>query len=279
MHCRERQLNFLRTIRSVYSIWKHPSRLTTRAMELDRNHGCRLGCIALLFTTCLSFQNNLPRIRFPSPGLRWRFPESTSRVSERWRSKSSRRTHHNLFPFEPTSLSSFAINMSNETSDDDDSNSISVNGNEENYFSQNITNNIRIEENNNYIERRRVSYILDISKHYFDEMEDRSGKDYRWIKPLTKPVSQIMMYVDLVGFVWSLVWRECIKSSKQTALGSECVSLSFTHIVLFFSNCSKDIERRKKCYLSDWTDGFKNLKKVIPAVMFLYFACLSPAIR
>ncbi len=30
--------------------------------------------------------------------------------------------------------------------------------------------------------------------------------------------------------------------------------------------------------MSDWTDGFKNLKKVIPAVLFLYFACLSPAI-
>ena len=36
--------------------------------------------------------------------------------------------------------------------------------------------------------------------------------------------------------------------------------------------------RRRKVYLSDWTDGFKNLKKVIPAILFLYFACLSPAI-
>jgi HCO3- transporter family len=41
---------------------------------------------------------------------------------------------------------------------------------------------------------------------------------------------------------------------------------------------SDDIERRKKVYLSDWTDGFKNMKKVIPAVLFLYFACLSPVI-
>lgn len=32
------------------------------------------------------------------------------------------------------------------------------------------------------------------------------------------------------------------------------------------------------CYKSDWTDGFKNMKKVVPAVLFLYFACLSPVI-
>ena len=35
---------------------------------------------------------------------------------------------------------------------------------------------------------------------------------------------------------------------------------------------------RSKVYISDWTDGFKSLKKVIPAILFLYFACLSPAI-
>ena len=31
-------------------------------------------------------------------------------------------------------------------------------------------------------------------------------------------------------------------------------------------------------YKSDWTDAFADLKKVIPAVLFLYFACLSPAV-
>jgi HCO3- transporter family len=39
-----------------------------------------------------------------------------------------------------------------------------------------------------------------------------------------------------------------------------------------------DITRRSKYYVSDWTDAFKDLKKVIPAVLFLYFACLSPAV-
>lgn len=36
--------------------------------------------------------------------------------------------------------------------------------------------------------------------------------------------------------------------------------------------------RRKPHYLSDWTDGFKRKRQVIPAVLFLYFACLAPAV-
>ncbi|CAB9507138.1 Electroneutral sodium bicarbonate exchanger 1 [Seminavis robusta] len=40
----------------------------------------------------------------------------------------------------------------------------------------------------------------------------------------------------------------------------------------------EDCRRRSKVYASDWTDAFKDMKKVIPAVLFLYFACLSPAV-
>eukprot|EP00550_Attheya_septentrionalis_P000393 CAMPEP_0198293414 /NCGR_PEP_ID=MMETSP1449-20131203/17072_1 /TAXON_ID=420275 /ORGANISM="Attheya septentrionalis, Strain CCMP2084" /LENGTH=606 /DNA_ID=CAMNT_0043992981 /DNA_START=400 /DNA_END=2220 /DNA_ORIENTATION=- len=39
-----------------------------------------------------------------------------------------------------------------------------------------------------------------------------------------------------------------------------------------------DIKRRKKAYISDWTDGFRNKRQVIPAILFLYFACLAPAV-
>mgnify|MGYP002476480766 CR=1 FL=1 len=45
-----------------------------------------------------------------------------------------------------------------------------------------------------------------------------------------------------------------------------------------FVACSRDMVLRKECYISDWTDGFKNLRKVVPAILFLYFACLAPAI-
>jgi len=40
----------------------------------------------------------------------------------------------------------------------------------------------------------------------------------------------------------------------------------------------KDILRRRECYLSDWTDAFKKKRDVIAAVLFLYFACLAPAV-
>ena len=36
--------------------------------------------------------------------------------------------------------------------------------------------------------------------------------------------------------------------------------------------------RRRKCYISDWTDAFKKKRLVVPAVLFLYFACLAPAV-
>ena len=39
-----------------------------------------------------------------------------------------------------------------------------------------------------------------------------------------------------------------------------------------------DVRNRRKVYVSDWTDGFKAIKKCIPAISFLYFACLAPAV-
>lgn len=40
----------------------------------------------------------------------------------------------------------------------------------------------------------------------------------------------------------------------------------------------EDFELRRSVYLSDWTDAFSNMKKVVPAILFLYFACLAPAV-
>ena len=37
------------------------------------------------------------------------------------------------------------------------------------------------------------------SRDYMRQLERQSGKDYRWIKPLTKPVSRLMMYVTLIA--------------------------------------------------------------------------------
>lgn len=52
-----------------------------------------------------------------------------------------------------------------------------------------------------------------------------------------------------------------------------CYSCLINHIL-----CRNDVVRRRKWYISDWTDGFRKKQLVIPAVLFLYFACLAPAV-
>lgn len=43
-------------------------------------------------------------------------------------------------------------------------------------------------------------------------------------------------------------------------------------------HCRRDFLRRQKHYVSDWTDAFGKKRIVVPAVMFLYFSCLAPAV-
>lgn len=202
-------------------------------MVLDAKNSCRLSCIALLSTSCYSFHNNLPRIPSPGPGLRWRFPESVSSKLERPSTEPSRRPFRNLHPFETTN---FAFGMATEQSSDADTTDhedISVNGNGNDNFVQNKTNSIKIEEEVineeaviTHIEQKRIRYTYDVSKHFFDEMETRSGKDYRWIKPLTKPVSHVMRYVDF--FIDLIVRRVCFNS-----LG-HLLNLFIPHFFLLF---------------------------------------------
>jgi len=45
-----------------------------------------------------------------------------------------------------------------------------------------------------------------------------------------------------------------------------------------FKTLREDLKRRKKTYISDWTDAFENKRAVVPAILFLYFACLAPVV-
>ena len=45
-----------------------------------------------------------------------------------------------------------------------------------------------------------------------------------------------------------------------------------------FSGLVTDFRRRAPLYRQDWLDGFKNKKKVLGAICFLYFACLAPTV-
>ena len=62
----------------------------------------------------------------------------------------------------------------------------------------------------------------------------------------------------------------------------ECLFYSGTLFIYLFNYHSfihrNDFLRRRKCYISDWTDAFKKKQLVIPAILFLYFACLAPAV-
>jgi len=67
------------------------------------------------------------------------------------------------------------------------------------------------------------------------------------------------------------------QSAKNLGLG---LGLIFTRLCTLCatSQMRNDILRRRKHYVSDWTDAFKKKRQVIPAVLFLYFACLAPAV-
>ena len=49
-------------------------------------------------------------------------------------------------------------------------------------------------------------------------------------------------------------------------------------LLLVSTDMRKDLNRRKVHYISDWVDGLKSKRQTIPAILFLYFACLSPAV-
>lgn len=49
-------------------------------------------------------------------------------------------------------------------------------------------------------------------------------------------------------------------------------------LLLVSPEMRRDLNRRRPHYISDWADGFKDKRHSIPAILFLYFACLSPAV-
>lgn len=68
-------------------------------------------------------------------------------------------------------------------------------------------------------------------------------------------------------------------STSADTPNSATVSLPQKLVNMVVSEEMKDdIRRRRKVYASDWTDAFKNKRKIVPAILFLYFACLSPAV-
>ena len=61
-------------------------------------------------------------------------------------------------------------------------------------------------------------------------------------------------------------------------LETNAIHDDMTNKLYIFVCHSADVQRRRACYISDWTDGFAKMRQVVPAILFLYFACLSPAV-
>lgn len=139
--------------------------------------GARVGCFPLLVASCACFQPRFPLVtrRFGNHGPRTS-PSSSSPPEGRTSSRQSQA--FNLIPLDP--VSSPPGDTRNDTTTPAKTTSMTTSSTTNGlFYKEELT--------------RNDPYPLGISKHYFEEMEERSGKDYRWIKPLTQPVSQLML--------------------------------------------------------------------------------------
>lgn len=175
-------------------------------------HGGRLGCIILLATSCCCFQTKIPfATRRPNDFLR---TGVVGRRLSRPRLGSSS-SSSNLAPLNPPPSAAAASPGLPKILNDTDmevlplvlnvssinSNNFSENGVESppsiptdlGTSSSTINNDFAATNLARTMMQQQPVYSLGVAKHYFEVLEDRSGKDYRWIKPLAKPVSQVMM--------------------------------------------------------------------------------------
>lgn len=116
------------------------------------------------------------------------------------------------------------------------------------------------------------------------------GKELSEVKKIPKPVllTQYPEYLEKIdrirGYRRKLSRQQFLNNlilTNTTATVTKVANKTLAEKMLSLvmsDDMKDDMRRRGRVYVSDWTDGFKNLKKVIPAILFLYFACLSPAV-
>mmetsp|Transcript_6726 Transcript_6726/g.18771 ORF Transcript_6726/g.18771 Transcript_6726/m.18771 type:complete len:787 (+) Transcript_6726:124-2484(+) len=109
----------------------------------------------------------------------------------------------------------------------------------------------------------------------FDDVtyEDNFGrklKKYENGKPKSKKVEKVAATLGEVTESTAKLGGTVVKKSPSI--------LGRLFLLLVSTDMRKDLNRRKVHYISDWVDGFKNKRQTVPAILFLYFACLSPAV-
>jgi hypothetical protein len=126
------------------------------------------------------------------------------------------------------------------------------------------------------------------SKVSFRSFRLRRVKRLNEAKKIPKPIliSQYPEYLEKIdrirGYRRKLSRRHFLNTTAENYAQAISIATNRTKIdkvvnLVVSEDMKEDVRRRRKVYLSDWTDGFKTLK-VIPAILFLYFACLSPAV-
>lgn len=103
--------------------------------------------------------------------------------------------------------------------------------------------------------------------------EDNAGRKLKQNengKPKSKKVEKVAATLGEVTESTAKLGGTVVKKSPSI--------LGRLFLLLVSTEMRKDLNRRKVHYISDWVDGFKNKRQTIPAILFLYFACLSPAV-
>lgn len=104
----------------------------------------------------------------------------------------------------------------------------------------------------------------------YEEEAGRKMKKNENGKPKSKKVKKVAETLGEVTESTAKLGGTVVKKSPSI--------LGRLFLLLVSTDMRKDLNRRKVHYISDWVDGFKNKRQTIPAILFLYFACLSPAV-
>jgi len=137
-----------------------------------------------------------------------------------------------------------------------------------------ITTNVKEEKQRNEVVAEKI-----------DQEKEELQIAMKEVKEAVQEVSQSA--VNLRGAVISnsTVMKVAVQEVSQSAknLGGAFITKAprvFSRLLTLRATgeMRNDFLRRRKHYLSDWTVAFKKKRQVIPAVLFLYFACLAPAV-
>mmetsp|Transcript_23 Transcript_23/g.43 ORF Transcript_23/g.43 Transcript_23/m.43 type:complete len:624 (+) Transcript_23:296-2167(+) len=99
-------------------------------------------------------------------------------------------------------------------------------------------------------------------------------KTYRTRERSSSSELHLTRYLDNLDYLSGMNYTEPIKAIVEKVANKSTKVVNRVVADEFFD----DVDRRKKHYVSDWTDGVKNLRQTIPAILFLYFACLAPVV-